>query len=167
MSTIQERRQDASASKGIEGFAFNRQILKWNPRGFEAQPLIRRKQAATLRTVLDLGPLTVEEVRTVNGELRYKFKAREDKRVNGKMLNKIRLQLTKELERIGELKDVHAYKREYEKAERAAETPEQKKQRNKDRYAKIRQREMLRKQKERDEQKALKAAMLALPKNEA
>jgi hypothetical protein len=36
--------QDASASTLVEGSRFNSQILKWNPRGFEAQPFVVKKR---------------------------------------------------------------------------------------------------------------------------
>ena len=100
-SSLEDRRQAASASKGIEGFAYNRQILKWNPRGFEAQPLIRKKQSRILKTICELGPLTIEEVSMINDKRGYKMSARTCKRASLADLQALKIVLDKELQRRG------------------------------------------------------------------
>ena len=66
MSSLEDTRQDASASKGIEGFAYNRQILKWHPKGFDipnsGRPTSRRNVHRDVR-LCTTASISIEKVK--------------------------------------------------------------------------------------------------------
>ena len=101
--------------------------------------------------MVDVGPLTIEEVKTAKGTLAYKFYAREDKRPTVTTLRQIKIAIEKELIRKGILADTWANRRESYNASRRAK------------WAKNRD-EINRKRRERAAQnRALNQAMQKLP----
>lgn len=68
-----------------------------------------------LKTVVDTGPLTIDEIQTARSGKAYTFTTRQGKYLYGGDLNRIRMAVTRELERIGVVQP----RAEYDRIKRA------------------------------------------------